>query len=97
MGRIFASRNGDIYQHYRTAPRPQTGRGYLLEQHGGAAHVLRNDGLKAQLVNALRNANHTAKGIEGMGASLAQSINDHGDDRSAKEADVMAFFEELGE
>ena len=37
MGRIFASRNGDIYQHYHTAPRPQTGRGYLLDQHGGAA------------------------------------------------------------
>ena len=43
MGRIFASRNGDIYQHYHGAPRPQTGRGYLLEQHGGATQVLRND------------------------------------------------------
>ena len=63
MGRIFASRNGDIYQHYHAVPRPQTGRGYLLEQHGGAAQVLRNDALKAQLVGALRNANQIATKI----------------------------------
>ena len=31
-----------------------------------------------------------------MGASLATSINAHGDDRAAKETDAMAFFEALG-
>ena len=54
MGRIFASRDGNIYQHYRAVPRPQPGRGYLLEQRGGASTTFRDGPLKAHVIQTLR-------------------------------------------
>ena len=99
MGRIFASRDGHIFQHYRTVPRPQTGRGYLLEQHGGAAHVPRNDALKARLVEALRSANVSSAQLEGAAASLSDAINKHDFQPSAtsdKKDETTRFFVDLG-
>jgi hypothetical protein len=67
----------------------------LLEQRGGATRIMNNDVLTAQLVYALREANHAAVGIRSMGASLAKSIDARGDDRAEIHFDLTFIVDQL--
>ena len=81
MGRIFASRDGNIYQHYRAVPRPQPGRGYLLEQRGGAATTFRDGPLKAHVIQTLRDNGRDVAEVEAVGAEMREAVEDAKSDR----------------